>query len=149
MEFTGRSMASVSTNRQDFVWPNSVIQVGEDFVENTDRPITGGQMLFWQNTYNDIKENYVKDATAFKIREVALNYAFPKSMLAKTKVINKLTIGFVGRNLLTFLPEENRFADPEFNNFTENNAAANSIGIGGYLQSPPTRSYGVNLNIEF
>jgi len=30
MEFTGRSMECVSSDRQDFVWPNSVIQVGED-----------------------------------------------------------------------------------------------------------------------
>src|SRR5690606_3919230 len=43
MEFTGRSIAGVSSNRQDFVWPNSVIQTGEGvYVENTDLPITGG-----------------------------------------------------------------------------------------------------------
>ncbi len=151
MEFTGRSIASVSTNRQDFVWPNSVIQVGENqYVENTNIPITGGIMTFWQNRYNEIKENYVKDATALKLREVALNYTVPKSFLSKAKVINKLTIGFVGRNLLTFLPEENRFSDPEFNNNSEGaNYHQNSIGVGGYMQSPPTRSYGFNLNIEF
>lgn len=156
MEFTGRSVASVSSNRQDFIWPNSVIEVSEgNFVENTDRPITGGTMLFWQNRYNEIKENYVKDATAFKIREVAISYNVPKSILSNLKVVNKLSVGFVARNLLTILPEENRFSDPEFNNATEGgrvlagNYNGNSIGIGGYLQSPPTRSYGFNLNIEF
>ncbi len=157
MEFTGRSIASTSTNRQDFVWPNSVIQTGDDtYVPNTNIPITGGVMTFWQNTYNDIKENYVKDATAFKLREVALNYEVPASLLSKTKVINKLTLGFIARNVLTFLPEENRFADPEFNNFGEGERTslvgdynANSIGVGGFQQSPPTRSYGVNLTIEF
>jgi TonB-linked SusC/RagA family outer membrane protein len=149
MEFTGRSVASVSSNRQDFVWPNSVFQVGEnEYVENTSTPITGGIMTFWQNRYNEIKENYVKDATALKLREVAVNYTLPRSLLAKT-VINKLTVGFVGRNLVTFLPEENRFSDPEFNNFSEGTYRPNSIGIGGYMQSPPTRSYGFNLNIEF
>jgi TonB-linked SusC/RagA family outer membrane protein len=150
MEFTGRSIASVSADRQNFVWPNSVIDNGDGtFTPNTNIQITGGEMIFWQNAYNNIKENYVKDATALKLREVALNYTLPKHILGNSKVINKLTIGVVGRNLLTFLPEENRFADPEFNNYSEGNYSANSIGVGGYLQSPPTRSYGFNLNIEF
>jgi hypothetical protein len=156
MEFTGRSIASVSSNRQDFIWPNSVIEVSDgNFVENVNIPITGGSMLFWQNRYNEIKENYVKDATAFKIREVALSYNVPKSIISKLKVVNKLSVGFIARNLLTVLPEENRFSDPEFNNATEGGRvlsgsySANSIGIGGYLQSPPTRSFGFNLNVEF
>lgn len=147
MEFTGRSIASVSSDRQDFVWPNSVIETSEGvFVENTNIPITNGVMGFWQNKYNEIKENYVKDATALKIREVAIRYTFPRSLLDKTKVINKLTLGLVSRNTLTFLPEENRFSDPEFNN---QGGGSNNIGVGGYLQSPPTRTFGFNLNIEF
>jgi hypothetical protein len=149
MEFTGRSVASVSSNRQDFVWPNSVIEVSENqFTPNTNIPITGGVMTFWQNRYNEIKENYVKDATAFKIREVALTYTFPKELLSSLKVVNKLSVGFVARNPLVILPEENRFSDPEFNN-TRATDSANSVGIGGYFQSPPTRTYVFNLNIEF
>lgn len=149
MEFTGRSVASVSADRQDFVWPNSVIEQADgSYQPNNNVPITGGVMTFWQNRYNEIKENYVKDATALKLREVSVRYTFPRALLDKTKVINKLTIGFVGRNLLTFLPEENRFSDPEFRN-TRVNDDPNGLGIGGYLQSPPTRTFGFNLNIEF
>jgi hypothetical protein len=145
MEFTGRSIASVSANRQDFVWPNSVIETEEDvFVENTNLTITDGVMGFWQNRYNEIKENYVKDATALKIRELNLSYSFPKSILDKTEIINKLSVGLVSRNTFTWLPEENRFSDPEFNNST-----GNAIGIGGYFQSPPTRTLGFNVNLEF
>lgn len=149
MEFTGRSQESVSSNRQDFVWPNSVIDNGDGtYTENTSMTITGGVMGFWQNRYNEIKENYVRDATAFKIREVALSYNLPSSILSKTKVIQKATVGFVARNLWTSLPEENRFSDPEFNN-TRDTDDANSIGIGGFLQSPPTRTFGFNVNLEF
>jgi len=144
MEFTGRSMESVSANRQDFVIPNSVIEVSPGvYEENTNVPITDGIMGYWQNTYNEIKENYVRDATALKLRELAVNYQLPASLLRNTP-IETLKVGFIGRNLLTWLPSENRFSDPEFNN-TNNNA----IGIGGYFQSPPTRSYGFNLNVEF
>ncbi len=156
MEFTGRSLESVSAGRQDFVWPNSVYQNNEGaYVVNTNIPISGGRMGFWQNTYNEIKENYVKDATAFKIREVALNYTLPQSIVSRWNFVKNLTVGIVSRNTLTVLSEGTHFSDPEFRNtrdtivpgrLTDN---GNGIGIGGYLQPPPTRSYGVRLNVEF
>ena len=153
MEFTGRSLESVSTNRQDFVIPNSVIEVSDGvFVENINIPVSGGRQSYWTDVYNDVKENYVRDATAFKIRELALSYSVPASILRKTPM-QKLTIGFIARNLFTLLPAENSFSDPEFNNQEElygyGEISNNAIGIGGFMQSPPTRSFGVNLNIEF
>jgi outer membrane receptor protein involved in Fe transport len=144
MEFTGRSMASVSANRQDFVIPNSVIETSEGvFVENTNIPVSGGRQSYWTDVYNDVKSNYVKDATALKLRELAVNYELPADLIGKTP-LSKVTIGFIGRNLLTWLPAENRFSDPEFNNNNDNR-----IGVGGYLQSPPTKSLGFSLNVEF
>lgn len=144
MEFTGRSLASVSSNRQDFVIPNSVIEVSDGvYVENTNIPVQNGRQTYWTDVYNDVKENYVQDATAFKIRELAFSYSLPTKLLVKTP-LKKLELGFVARNLYTLLPAENAFSDPEFNN-----SNSNTVGIGGYNQSPPTRSFGVNLNIEF
>ncbi|MFK5879034.1 MAG: SusC/RagA family TonB-linked outer membrane protein [Flavobacteriaceae bacterium] len=144
MEFTGRSIASVSSNRQDFVFPNSVVETAPGvYVENTNLPVTSGNQDFWTGRYNEIKENYVKDATAFKIREVSLNYSLPNKYLDNTP-LSTVKVGFVARNILTVLPEQNRFSDPEFNNTN-----SNAIGIGGYFQSPPTSSYGININIEF
>lgn len=158
MEFTGRSLASVSANRQDFVIPNSVYETSPGvFVENTNIQVSDGLQDYWTNTYNEIKENYVKDATAFKIREVSLTYDLPKKYLEKSP-IHSARIGFVGRNLFTWLPKENHFSDPEFKNLqsrartTAGNAVVvpgNSIGIGGYLQGPPTKSYGFSVNLEF
>jgi len=153
MEFTGRSMESVSADRKDFVWPNSVINTGTkdnpNYVENKTVQTTGGIMEFWQTDYNNIKENYVKDATAFKIRELALSYSLPTELLKKTNVLNKLSIGLYARNLFTYLPNEKfRFSDPEFRN-TRPGDDPNGIGIGGYLTSPPTRTFGFNVNIEF
>jgi hypothetical protein len=72
-----------------------------------------------------------------------LSYTLPSSLLNKTP-LHKLTVGLIARNFLTLLPAENSFSDPEFNNTNNNN-----VGIGGYFQSPPTKSFGVNLNIEF
>jgi len=153
MEFTGRSLESVSSDRKDFVFPNSSYWNGNGYTANTNIPVTNGNMLFWQETYNDIKENYVKDATAFKIRELALGYTLPKSIVEKTKVLSKIKVGFVARNVFTVLPKgQSKFSDPEFrNNRNEVGQvdAPNGIGIGGYFTSPPTRSFGFNVNIEF
>ena len=144
MEFTGRSMESVSANRQDFVIPNSVFETSPGvFVENTNIPVTGGRQDYWMNTYNDIKENYIKDATALKIRELALNFELPSHLL-KNSTVQAFRVGLIARNFFTWLPSENRFSDPEFNN-----SNSNAIGIGGYFQSPPTKSLGINVNIEF
>lgn len=150
MEFTGRSVESAAGNRDNFVWPNSSYQdASGDYVANTNIPITGGVGPFWRDHYNEIKENYVKDATAFKLRELAVNYTVPNSLLGKTKAISKLTLGVVGRNLLTVLPSgQTKFSDPEFKNTREDDDP-NGIGIGGYLSPPPTRSYGFSVNIEF
>ncbi|MDF1571344.1 MAG: SusC/RagA family TonB-linked outer membrane protein [Bacteroidales bacterium] len=144
MEFTGRSMASVSSNRQDFVIPNSVIEVSDGvYEENTDIMISGGKMDYWQNVYNEVKSNYVKDASAAKLREFSVKYALPQRMLANIPV-SKLSVGFIATNPFTWLPEENRFSDPEFNNFN-----SNVIGVGGYFQSPPVKSFGFTVNVEF
>ncbi len=150
MEFTGRSLESVSSNRQDFVWPNSVIQTGENqYVENTSLQITDGNMQFWQNRYNEIKENYVRDASALKIRELALSYTLPKTITNQWGFLQQLSVGIISRNLYTWLPSgQTRFSDPEFRN-TRSSDDPNGIGIGGYLTSPPTRSVGFNINVEF
>ena len=148
MEFTGRSVESAEANRQDFVFPNSVYETATDsgvFVENTSIPVTGGRMVFWQNAYNNIKENYVKDASAIKLREIALNYKLPNDYLKKLP-ISSVSFGVVARNLITWLPKENRYSDPEFNNSSSSN---NAIGIGGFQQGPPTKNIGFNLNIQF
>lgn len=151
MEFTGRSMESVSANRQDFVVPNSVVNTGTTanpvYVPNTNIPVTGGRQSYWTDHFNNIKENYIYDATAFKIREVALNYSIPAKYL-KQSAVSKVSLGLVARNLLTWLPAQNRFSDPEFNN-TSSTTSSNAIGVSGYLQSPPTRTFGVNINVEF
>lgn len=144
MEFTGRSMASVSANRQDFVIPNSVIETSPGvFVENKNIPVAGGRQSYWTDVYNDVKSNYVKDATALKLRELAVSYELPASLVRKTP-LSKVSLGFIGRNLMTWLPADNRFSDPEFNNTN-----SNAIGVGGYFQSPPTKSLGFSLNVEF
>ncbi len=147
MEFSGRSVESVSYDRQDFVFPNSVIETSPGvYEENSVKTTTGGSTFeYWSDSYGTIKENYIKDATALKIRELALNYALPARFL-RDSPLKTFEIGLIARNYFTFLPSENRFSDPEFQN---QDLPANAIGIGGPLQPPPSKSLGLNLKIEF
>ena len=143
MEFTGLTQHSASSNRQPFIFPNSSYSDGSGgFVANTDRPTASGGNAFW-DSYNDVKENYVTDATTLKIREILLSYDFDGEVLERIGVQN-LSLGLFGRNLFTFRPKDNVYTDPEFN-FTTGNA----IGVGDQGQTPPTRQYGLSLSVKF
>lgn len=143
LEFTGLTQHSASSGRQPFVFPNSVYSDGNGaYTSNTNRLTTGGGNAFWDG-YNEVKSNYVTDASTIKLREVSLAYKFDKEVLTAIGV-SDLSISLYGRNLLTFRPEANVYTDPEFN-FTEGNA----IGVGTQSQTPPTRQFGVTLNVKF
>lgn len=143
LEFTGLTQHSVTSGRQPFVFPNSSYSDGNGgFVANTNRLTSGGGNAFW-DAYNDIKENYVTDATTLKLREIALSYTFGPKVLERLSVQN-ISIGLFGRNLFTLRPKDNVYTDPEFN-FTTGNA----IGVGTQSQTPPTRQYGMNLTVTF
>lgn len=143
LEFTGLTQHSASSNRQPFLWPNSVYQdESGNYVENTNRPTSGGGNAFW-DAYGEVAENYVTDATTLKLREVALNYTFDSSVVEGWG-IDALSLGLFGRNLVTWRPADNVYTDPEFN-FTTGNA----MGIGTQAQTPPTRQYGFTLTATF
>lgn len=60
---------------------------------------------YYQGLYNanTINEHYVEDATYLKLREVSVNYTFNQAQLGSIgNVIDRVRIGVVGRNLLTF-----------------------------------------------
>lgn len=143
LEFTGLTQHSASAGRQPFVFPNSSYSDGNGgYIANNNRLTAGGGNAFWDE-YNTVKENYVSDATTLKLREVSLTYDFSSDFI-KRAGIDALSIGFFGRNLLTLRPKENTTTDPEFN-FTTGNA----IGVGTQAQTPPTRQFGLNLNLTF
>jgi TonB-linked SusC/RagA family outer membrane protein len=143
IEFTGLSKHSATAGRQAFVFPNSSYSDGAGgYVANTNRLTSGGGNAFW-DSYNDVKENYVTDATTLKLREVLLSYSFDSATLKQIGV-QDLSIGLFGRNLITLRPKTNVTTDPEFN-FTTGNA----VGVGTQSQTAPTRQYGMTVNITF
>ncbi|MEW2923137.1 SusC/RagA family TonB-linked outer membrane protein [Muricauda sp. ANG21] len=100
--------------------------------------------LAGQFTREDIIEEFVLDASYVSLREVTLEYAFPKSFLKKTPFTD-LKISAVGRNLL-YLDEhmQGLGITPE----SAFNTASGSQGSESFT-IPSTRSYGINVNLKF
>ncbi|WP_282149163.1 SusC/RagA family TonB-linked outer membrane protein [Algibacter lectus] len=143
IEFTGLSQHSATAGRQPFVFPNSSYSDGNGgYVANDNRLTSGGGNAFW-DSYGEIKENYVSDATTLKLREVLLSYTFDGDAL-KAMGVDDLSIGLFGRNLVTWRPASNVTTDPEFN-FTTGNA----VGVGDQNQTAPTRQFGMSVNLTF
>jgi TonB-linked SusC/RagA family outer membrane protein len=149
MTFTGVAKITDTYGRERFVFPNSVTESTNSdgsvtYTPNTSIAVEDGGLGFWDNHFDAVSENYVTSAAFWKVREVSLSYRIPSSLLTNTKIIKKASVGLVGRNLLTFLPKSNLYTDPEFNLGTGNAVGVNSIAI-----TPPTRTYGVTVDLTF
>jgi hypothetical protein len=145
LDFTGVSENTTRFNREKFVLPNSAYKDGSGkFVQNLDRVTNSDSWNFFGNLYNTVGSNYVTSADFWKIREVAIGYDFPVSLMRKTKLIKAANLSLVGRDLFIFTASENIWTDPEFSNTT-----GNGIGITTNGQTPSTRKYGISLNLTF
>lgn len=132
-----------AVNREEaFIDTDGWIQEADGTLRPNDIPVSAQQ--FWTN-YADgsITEESIFDAGFVKLREIAINYTLPASLLTKLPVSN-VTIGLESRNL-AILSSNIPHIDPETNLF----GSAND-GAGIEFNSPPTtRTYGVNLRIGF
>ena len=103
-----------------------------------------GHEDYFSNEYRDVSENFVLDATAFKVRELSLSYSLNQKALDAIG-FSSVRVGVNARNPFVVLPKENRgYADPEFSNTTGN---AQGLSVSG--QYPATRSYGLSVNLTF
>ena len=91
-------------------------------------------------------ENTSVDKTYGKLREVVITYSLPTKFLGKKSGISKIDVSLVGRNLLYFFPS--RFHDIDVDQYSGRNIYESNSREPN-LQTPTTRSYGVNLNIIF
>ncbi|HLX67741.1 MAG TPA: hypothetical protein VKR41_12120, partial [Puia sp.] len=82
---------------------------------------------------NIIKKTYTK------LREVTLTYKLSPTALGRNAVLQNPTISLVGRNLLYFFPS--RYKDLDVDQYSQDS--------GSGLQTPTTRSYGININFSF
>ncbi|NNV55602.1 SusC/RagA family TonB-linked outer membrane protein [Limnovirga soli] len=94
--------------------------------------------------YNDPQHTMVSKTYA-KLRQVVITYSLPSKVLGKS-FINKVDISLVGRNLLYFFPKA--FHDIDVDQYP-GRTLFGGINREYDLQTPTTRSYGININVVF
>ena len=72
-----------------------------------------------------------------KLREIVLGYTIPVGK----SFIQSANVSFVARNIL-YIMKDKRFNDVDIDQYAGSQTGTN-------LQTPTTRSYGINLNIVF
>ncbi len=149
LTFSGLTEDTNFDRENGYVVPNSVQLVNGAYVPNT-TPVNGSATYdaaaaYWSSTaLQRLGEPMVLDATAFKVREIALSYDIPKTVLSGT-FVNSFTIGVYARNPFFIYAKENKnYADPE-TSYTDGNGAGIAI-VGQY---PSQRSFGINLKATF
>ena len=146
-DFAGIGKATVDYGRKRFVFPNSVYLKDGKYVDNTNIETQDGNYAFFNgaNTRTSIATNYFASAKALRLREVNLSFNFPMKWLGNGKVIKKITLAAVAKNLLLFVPKSNLWGDPEFNYST----TGNTFGLASGFQSPASRLFGGSLTVQF
>jgi TonB-linked SusC/RagA family outer membrane protein len=87
-----------------------------------------------------IPEPNMMSKSYLKLREVVIGYSLPKKYLGKS-FIQSASVSLVARNILYFM-KDSRFKDVDIDQYAGSQSSID-------LQTPTTRSYGVNLNIVF
>lgn len=96
---------------------------------------------YWISLAFSDPERFVYDASFVKLRSLTLSYTIPVQRIKNTPV-KGLTLSLVARNL-ALLYSKMPNVDPESN---YNNTNAQGLERFG---APPTRSYGINLQVNF
>jgi TonB-linked SusC/RagA family outer membrane protein len=138
--FVGTSPETLYNDRQPFVVPNSVIENADGSYSPNSVPVAVPD--YW-GALSNIAGNNVIDASYTKLREVALSYALPSSLLDKTP-FGSLSVGLTGRNLFMWRADGNTFVDPEINSLGNGNVQGFD-----FTSSPSLRSYGANIRVTF
>jgi len=144
MNYRGKGTATLP-GREGGLTPQGVIQLEDGNYKVCD--VTHDKesiQLYYQAKYerNCTEANFV-ETSFLKLREVRLEYSFPKALLAKTRVIQGLNIAVYGNNLYCW----SKFPgfDPEA---VSMRGEALSPGFD-LLQMPGTATYGASLSITF
>ncbi len=141
---------------QPFIVPNSVQELTPGvFTPNTTsvngvtNPVPYSALLnYYSANYSRTGEALLLDATALKVRELALSYTIPTKVFKNTG-IEGFKIGINARNPFVKLAKNNKgYTDPEASN-ANTGTTRNGVGISEIGQYPTTKTYGFSLNLTF
>lgn len=160
--FSGNNVASAGFDRtQPYIIPNSsyLNTTTGTYVANTAIPVYANttnsaagagaysalREYFSGSNHDSVGENFIFDASAFKLREIALSYTFDRRGILKGTGVNELTIGVHARNPFTKFASDNKnYDDPE----TSFDSSIPGI-VNGAGQYPTVKSYGASISISF
>ncbi|UKJ08178.1 SusC/RagA family TonB-linked outer membrane protein [Solitalea lacus] len=145
----GEARANDVKGIKSFIGEGVVVSNGAKINYDVDGNITNyDQLTFATNTTPTYLQDYISrhysisegnliDKTYAKLREVTIGFNLPKSILNRMSV-QRASISLVGRNLLYFAKVKDVDLD-QFPGMTSQSS----------LQTPTSKSYGINLNITF
>jgi hypothetical protein len=150
--FTGSGALTTLNAREQFVWPNSsYLSSSGKYVANTNIAIDNWHAIYAGygdlgngSGFPNIGEMYFSSGAFWKLRDVALTFDLPASVLKNFKSIKGISLQAWGRNLVTVLAKDNYFMDPELSNTT-----GTSQGISTTGNTPTTRQIGGTIRITF
>jgi len=126
-----------------FIDRAGVLLNADGTVRENDVPVQSAQSYWTGLDNNSVTEPFLFDASFVKLRELALFYSLPSSLLSRT-FISSAQVGIEGRNL-ALLWSRIPHIDPEANLF-----GAGSDGFGVERATvPSTRSVGFNVRLSF
>jgi hypothetical protein len=106
-----------------------------------DTTISENNNFYRRYGFGGTSESSIYDSSWVRLRELTLSYNVPSTLLSKT-FIESVSISAYGRNL--WLSTKYPGVDPE------TNLTGDSNGYGlDYFNQPNTKSYGLNLNLNF
>lgn len=121
--------------------------VQADGTPNTVRAanVDGGGATAYGYPANPPRAMYIYDGSYVKLRELALTYGLPQSIVSKIRAIKSIDVSIIGRNLW-IIHKNMEFADPE-----DGLGSGLSAGAGGYQTGsyPAVKSYGFNVKFRF
>lgn len=150
MYFTGNAIQTAYNNRNPFIVPNSVQQVGSDddgnpiYGENTTFLTPSTMFNYWDAGGDKLDAAFLVDKSYVKLRNVVLTWDLPSKWFAKT-FLTGVSISAFGNNLFVWTPKSNTFIDPEITSFG-NDLEGN---YGEYSANPSSRKFGFNLKVKF
>ena len=152
--FTGITPTSLYNDRQPFIVPNSVMQVGTEddgepiYVENT-RPVIysslgGSPDSYWDRGGMLVGQHELVDKTFIKLRDLVFSINLPNTILNKTP-FGAASIGIIANNLLIWTPFSNNIIDPEMTTYGNDLLAE----FGEFGATPTIRTVGFSISLKF
>lgn len=150
MQFTGNGLVTSENERRPFIIPGSVVANADGTYSENTTPIyvaNGSyQNYFDSYGYGHGGMSYLLDRSFTKIRNISLAWQLPAKWLAPVKLRDVVLTAYVNNPFLC-TSRGNRYVDPESTTTTSGGDLA--YGFGELYTNPSTRTYGLNLKVNF